>query len=257
MGKNVIAREAKQSSSGSPRALMVARDDVPLPLYAITPFTMLDFPGHTAAIIWFSGCNMRCAYCHNPQIVKAKGRGRLDQAMDFLEKRAGLLDGIVLSGGEATLYPGLPHFIQILRDMDYKIKLDTNGTRPELISNFLDQGWLDYVALDYKAPLGKYKSLTAHKRFGDFEQTLDMLCAQKSVPFEVRTTVHTNLLNEEDLSCIITDLDQKKYTGTFYIQNYCSDNDRPTLGCLPEQQRILGIEKLAKPENFTLEFRNF
>lgn len=76
-----------------------------LPVYAVTPFTMLDYPGKAACIVWLAGCNMRCAYCHNPQIVRSKGRNEIGKVLAFLERRRGLLDGIVLSGGEATLYP--------------------------------------------------------------------------------------------------------------------------------------------------------
>lgn len=122
-----------------------------LPIYSVTPFTMLDFPDRIACIIWFSGCNMRCPYCHNPQIVKGKGKGSVEEVLAFLEKRKGLLDGVVLSGGEASYNPGLPDFIQRVKDMGYAIKLDTNGLRPEIIETFLAQNMLDYVALDYKA----------------------------------------------------------------------------------------------------------
>ncbi len=228
-----------------------------LPIYDVTPFTMLDFPDHTACIIWFSGCNMRCAYCHNPQIVKGKGTREIDDVLAFLEKRKGLLDGVVLSGGEASIYPDLPDFVRTVKDMGYAVKLDTNGTRPDLIQNFLSHGLLDYVALDYKAPPEKFKRVTGINKFKDFEKTLTLLCEQNKTPFEVRTTVHTDLMNEEDISKIIQDLDQKNYSGNFYVQNFCHNNQRPTLGFLGKQKRILDKEKLYQPQNFELIFRNF
>lgn len=264
MQTNVIARKTegltKQSISGLPRSRMVARNDkLALPVYSVTPFTMLDFPGHTACVVWFTGCNMRCPYCHNPDLVRRKGGGQSStaQVMDFLEKRKGLLDGIVLSGGEATLFPGLSDFIEDARALGYKIKLDTNGTRPDVLASLLEKNMLDYIALDYKAPREKYTRLTAHKRFENFEETLALLCGQKAIPFEVRTTVHTNLLDEDDLSAIILDLDRRGYKGTYFLQNFRADNDRPTLGMLPEQSRTLDREKLPAPQNFAMSFRNF
>lgn len=228
-----------------------------LPIYSVSPFTLLDFPEHTACIIWFSGCNMRCGYCHNPQIVKGKGRGDINQVFDFLEKRKGLLDGVVLSGGEASIYSDIVDFARRVKKMGYAIKLDTNGTRPDIIKEFLEEGLLDYIALDYKAPPEKYKKVTGIDKFKDFEKTLALLCSQKNVPFEARTTVHTALMDEADISAIIHDLDNKKYAGTFYVQNFCSDNDRPTLGFLRDQERCLNINALTTPAHFTIHFRNF
>ena len=228
-----------------------------LPIYSVTPFTMLDFPERTAAIVWFSGCNMRCPYCHNPQIVKGKGRGRPEDVMAFLRKRQGLLDGVVLSGGEASAYPGLPDFICQIKALGYAVKLDTNGLRPDILQDFLAQGFLDYIALDYEAPPEKFKAVTGVDKFQDFNQTLDLLCTQENVSFEVRTTVHTALLNEGDITKIIEDLDRRKFTGSYYVQNFCADNDRPTLGFLKEQGRELEIKVLPSPQHYHMEFRNF
>ncbi len=228
-----------------------------LPVYSVTPFTMLDFPGKTACIVWFSGCNMRCGYCHNPQIVRGKGHGTAEDVLSFLKKRQGLLDGVVLSGGEASLYPGIPDVIRQVRALGYSIKLDTNGLRPDIIGNFLDAGLLDYIALDYKAPPEKFSKVTGVSKFSSFSETLSMLCEQKKIPFEVRTTVHTDLLDERDINDIISDLDQRNYNGAYYIQNFRADNDRPTLKFMPIQSRILNIADLSIPKYFYLSFRNF
>ena len=227
------------------------------PVYSVTPFTMLDFPERTACIIWLSGCNMRCGYCHNPQIVKGGQRQSAAQIMEFLEKRQGLLDGVVLSGGEATIHPNLPSFVRTIKEMGYAIKLDTNGTNPTVIKDFLDNRLLDYIALDYKAPPQKFKKVTRIEKYEAFSETLNMLCAQTTVPFEVRTTVHTDLMDEQDILDIIDDLEKRNYQGTFYVQNFCSDNDRPTLGLLPPQKRTLDTGRLLTQGNFLIEFRNF
>ena len=200
---------------------------------------------------------MRCGYCHNPQIVKGKGTQNIDSVLAFLKKRKGLLDGVVLSGGEATLYPGFTEFVQTVKAMGYAIKLDTNGTRPDIIEDFLRRGLLNYIALDYKAPPEKFKAVTGIKKFEEFEKTLSLLCTQKSVPFEVRTTVHTDLMDEKDVTEIMNDLQRKQYTGTFYIQNFLADNDRLTLGLLPPQTRTLDISSFPDSTKFPIEFRNF
>lgn len=228
-----------------------------LPIYSITPFTMLDFPDRTSCIIWFSGCNMRCGYCHNPQIVKSKGKYPINDVLSFLEKRKGLLDGVVLSGGEASLYPDIVDFIKTIKKMGYAVKIDTNGAKPDIISCLIENSLIDYVAIDYKAPKDKFKKVTGIEKFECFEKTLSYLCTQKDIPFEIRTTVHTSLLDENDISSIIKDLDERNYNGIFYIQNFISDNDRPTIGHLIPQKRILNREAILQPTNFPIEYRNF
>lgn len=249
---NGAAAVYKRGEEGRPAILPGA-----LPVYSVTPFTMLDFPGRTACIVWFTGCNMRCPYCHNPQIVKGKGRGDIGAVMDFLKKRQGLLDGVVLSGGEASAYPGLPGFIRDLKAMGYAIKLDTNGLRPDIIQTHLDAGFIDYVALDYKAPPEKFRRVTGTGKYDLFSRTLDLLCAQKKVEFEVRTTVHTDLMDEEDVSGIIRDLERRGFEGMHAIQNFTHSDDRPTLGFMKAQGRVLDIGKLYKPSGFKMLFRNF
>ncbi|HFQ61604.1 MAG TPA: 4Fe-4S cluster-binding domain-containing protein, partial [Epsilonproteobacteria bacterium] len=103
------------------------------PIYDITKFTHLDYPDHLACIIWFAGCNMRCDYCYNKDIVFAKnGTYSLNDALAFLETRRSLLDGVVLSGGEASLQELIP-FCKAIKKLGFSIKLDTNGTNPELV----------------------------------------------------------------------------------------------------------------------------
>ncbi len=228
-----------------------------LPVYSVTPFTLLDFPGRTACIVWFSGCNMRCGYCHNPQIVRGKGRGTAEDVLSFLKKRRGLLDGVVLSGGEASVYRGLPDFIREIRSLGYAIKLDTNGLRPDIVAALLDQQLIDYIALDYKAPPEKFRKVTGTEKFADFLKTLSLLCRQNKVPFEIRTTVHTALMDEQDIIAIIDDLEKNSYRGTYYIQNFRNDNDRPTLAALPQQIRQLDCRSIPPSVNFQIAFRNF
>ena len=99
--------------------------------------------------------------------------------------------------------------------------------------------------------------MTGVEKYGDFSRTLSLLCNQSNVPFEVRTTIHTALMNEEDIGAIIRDLDERAYRGTYYIQNFRADNDRPTLKVLPAQKRSLEIQVLPTPKNFLIGYRNF
>lgn len=229
---------------------------VTLPIYSVTPFTMLDFPDKTACIVWFSGCNMRCPYCHNPQIVKGKGRGDTAQLMDFLQRRQGLLDGIVLSGGECTLYPDMPALVRDIKAMGYAVKIDTNGTRPDVLLPLLAENLIDYIALDYKAPRTKFARTTGMKEkdFDAFARTLDSLC-QGFIPFEVRTTVHAALLGACDVNVIMDDLDTRGYRGTYYVQNYIN-NGGPTLSPLPDAASF-DRQALCLERPFQVAFRNF
>lgn len=225
------------------------------PFHAITPFTMLDYPGLTACILWVAGCNMRCGYCHNPQIVLGKGTIGEEEAIGFLRRRIGLLDGVVLSGGEATTWPGLAGFAARVKAMGFAVKLDTNGLRPDVVASLLKHRLLDRIALDYKAPPARFRQVTSTTAYSRFSATLDILCAQDDVPFEVRSTVHTGLLNEDDILAMARDLAARNYTGTFALQRAVIDKDRPTLGHLPTEGRSLEIARLMADSPIGLHLR--
>jgi len=188
-------------------------------VYDITKFTHLDYPEHLACIVWFSGCNMRCDYCYNKDIVFSKnGVCSYNDVLEFLKTRVNLLDAVVLSGGEATSHE-LVEFCKEIKKLGFLIKLDTNGTNPHIIRELLDLGLLDFVALDYKAPKDKFLQITHSNKYDEFSDTLDLLLACE-IEFEVRTTLHYDLLNENDINTIIKDLSQKKYTKKYYIQEF-------------------------------------
>lgn len=228
-----------------------------LPLWDLTPFTMQDFPERTSCIVWVAGCNMRCGYCHNPAIVRGN-KGKLAEAdvFGFLERRKGLLDGVVLSGGEATLYRGIIPFARRVKSMGFAVKLDTNGTRPAIVRHMLDENLLDFVALDYKAPEKKFKAVTACGEWDAFSQTLDLLISQKSMPFEMRTTVHRDMLNENDIKEIAQDLDIRGYTGTYYVQNYI-EPPCGSLGKLASHAAPIDAASIRMTTPIPLELRNF
>lgn len=187
------------------------------PLYDISPFTLLDYPNKAACIFWFAGCNMRCLYCYNPDIVLGKGKIGIDEAKLFLQSRRGLLQAVVFSGGECSMHPDLMKLAKIAKEMGYLIKVDTNGTRPKVLKAMYEEGLLDYVALDFKALSPKYKEITLFDDFKSFEQSLEFLISTR-LTFEVRTTVHGQLLSNDDLQEMLFFLEGKGYVGNYYLQ---------------------------------------
>ncbi|MGE4294901.1 MAG: anaerobic ribonucleoside-triphosphate reductase activating protein [Campylobacterales bacterium] len=205
-------------------------------VYDLTPFTLLDFPDVPAAILWFAGCNLRCPYCYNPHIVEGRGRLNLGDVLAFLNKRIGLLEGVVLSGGEPTLCKNLIGYAEEIKKLGFKIKLDTNATRPFTVKTLLEQKLLDYVALDFKAPQNGWGKTTGREAAGydAFLQTLQTV-QNSGVAYEVRTTFHPALLGVADLQSMIDTLRHTGYDRPLYVQHYRHGS---TLGNLPDAPRI-------------------
>jgi len=188
-------------------------------VYDITKFSHLDYPDHLSCIVWFSGCNMRCNYCYNSDIVYEKsGNYTLFDVLDFLRSRVDMLDAVVLSGGEASSYE-LLEFCREIKKMGFLIKLDTNGTNFKNFQSLYEAELLDFVALDYKAPVYKYQEITKSSKFDEFSKSLKYLI-NGDVDFEVRTTVHADMLNEKDINSIIRDLKKRGYGGKYYLQSF-------------------------------------
>jgi pyruvate formate lyase activating enzyme len=220
------------------------------PIYSITPFTLLDFPDITACILWFAGCNMRCVYCYNPDIVLGKGKISYEEVLKFLSTRKNLLEGVVLSGGECTMHKDLIPFAETINSEGFKIKIDTNGSRPDVIKALTERNLVQYVALDFKAPPGKFYEITKSDFFHEFQQTLRILISGK-IPFEVRTTVHSGLLDKENIHQMIDILKEINYPGTFYLQNFL--NNVPNLGNYNEYSEKLNAFQNTK---LKIEIRN-
>ncbi len=222
-------------------------------LYDITKFTALDYEDHLSAVLWFGGCNMRCPYCHNADIVFGKNSIEKDEAINFLKSRIGKLEAVVFSGGECTLYKELPALANEIKELGFKIKIDTNGTNPAILKEMVEKNLVDFISLDFKAPKEKYISITGHKEFSSFLETLKYLI-QKEQDFEVRTTVHTDILDENDINSIIKELHSLNFKGKYFIQNYIHQDK--ILGDLQEQKRILDKNKIIT-DLVKVNFRNF
>ena len=164
--------------------------------------SLIDYPGRISAVVFTRGCNFRCPFCHNPELVDPKLFMDLipeKEILSFLEKRRGRLDAVVITGGEPTMQPELIPFILRLKAMGYLIKLDTNGTHPDLLVEMLDKKLLDYVAMDIKAPLELYGEVTRTNTDHDRIRRSISLIMGSGTDYEFRTTAVKPLLAPKDL----------------------------------------------------------
>lgn len=160
--------------------------------------SLLDFPEKIAAIVFTMGCNFRCGYCHNPELIN--GEAKIEEVFEFLKTRQGKLDGVVITGGEPCLQKDLPEFIKQVKELGFAVKLDTNGSFPEMLEKVLPD--LDYVAMDIKAPLEKYSQIVNVDV--DTSKILKSIEVLKNggVDYEFRTTVVKSQLSYEDFEKI-------------------------------------------------------
>lgn len=167
---------------------------------------MVDYPGKLAATVFTGGCNLRCPFCHNALLVtRLQETPALEEkaVLDFLASRRGLLDGVVLSGGEPLLQPGAADFLAKVREMGFAVKLDTNGCFPKILANILDRGLVDYVAMDIKNSPEKYPETVGIPGFdtAPVEESVRLL-AGSGVDHEFRTTLVREFHTAEDLTAI-------------------------------------------------------
>ena len=200
------------------------------PICNITPFTLLDYPNKSACILWYAGCNMRCLYCYNPEIVLGKGAITFSETISFLKKRKGLLDAVVFSGGECLIHKNIVEQIKEVKALGFLVKIDTNGSNSKVVKQLLDNNLIDYVALDFKATKSSYNAVTKSNLFDEFENSLEHLLAS-TIQFEVRTTYHSELISDVELDEMIHFLEYKKYKGNYYIQYF--RNNVETIEKLP------------------------
>ena len=188
-------------------------------VYNLTKFTTTDYVGHLSCVVWFIKCNFRCLYCYNDDLVYSKeGNYSLDECLDFLKTRIGLLDAVVLSGGEATVHNLIP-FCKKIKELGFKIKLDTNGTNLLQIKELISLNLIDYIAIDFKATKEKFYKITKTNKYDEYIETIKYLI-DINFDFEIRTTVHSELLNVNDINKMIKVLENLGYKKTYYLQNF-------------------------------------
>lgn len=214
--------------------------------------TLIDYPGKLAATVFLSGCNFRCPWCYSSELVlpdKIKDHPKIPEKefFDFLESKKGLLEGVVVCGGEPTLNCELADFIKKIKEMGFCVKLDTNGSNPDMLKSLLEGKLVDYVAMDIKAPREKYEELTGQKiNVEDISKSINMLLGL-SVDYEFRTTLVPDLLKKEDIMGISRwILGAKRY----YIQNFRPEKnlDKRFEGISPyPDEYVLDIVKTVSP----------
>ena len=174
-------------------------------IHGLQKLTLLDFPGHVACTVFLGGCDLRCPFCHNYELAVGAAPAVMeeDAFLAFLEKRRGLLEGVAVTGGEPCLRPDLPRFLRRVRSLGYPVKLDTNGTHPDMLGALLDGGLVDYVAMDIKNSPEKY-ALTAGVAQLDLSgiRKSVRLLLEGGVPYEFRTTLVDEFHQVEDLKRI-------------------------------------------------------
>lgn len=185
--------------------------------------TLVDYPGKVAATIFTRGCNFRCSYCHNPELVLPHQFALLigeNEIWAFLEQRRGKIEGVCITGGEPTLHPDLEQFIQRIKNLGFLIKLDSNGTNPDRLKRLIEGGNIDYIAMDIKGPPEHYRAITKAKVAGDLhkliQQSIDYIM-NSGIDYEFRTTVAHPLLDLPDFIGVGTMI---RGARRYYLQNY-------------------------------------
>lgn len=201
-------------------------------LAGLQKMTLLDYPGEIACIIFTQGCNLRCPFCQNPDLVVPELFPETEllpeeEFFEFLDRRQGKLTGVVISGGEPTIHADLPRFMEKIHEKGYLVKLDTNGLNPEALAGILQRGLADYVAMDVKNTPEKYAMTVGLREacVGDLwkkaQESISLLM-KSGIPYEFRTTVVEGLHTEEDILQMAKLLEG---AGAWYLQQFLSDRE--------------------------------
>lgn len=208
---------------------------------------MLDYPEHVAAIVFTQGCPLRCVYCHNPELLAIGGATKnatvsTDYVLGHLQERRAFLDGVVVTGGEPTIHPDLPDFLERIKDLGLKVKLDTNGVHPRMVERVISNGLADFIAMDLKHVWGRYAELVGGATrtiIDNCQETFNLILAS-GLEHEFRTTVYPASHCEEDLLKITEALGPKSRYALQMI-NY-SKTLEPNL----TQTATLDLEAVAR-----------
>lgn len=208
--------------------------------------TLVDYPGVIATTVFLNGCNFRCHFCHNSVLAQGKKDEGLipeSELLEYLEGRIGQIDGVCVSGGEPTLHNDLPQFIEKIKGLGLKIKLDTNGTNPEMLKELIDNKLLDYIAMDIKGPAEIYpKIVNTEVDMDKIKESVDLII-NSGIKNEFRTTILPDFYNESHIEAIKVMI---KGADCYYLQQF-----RASEGVLnPEYQKASvytkeQLEKLA------------
>lgn len=180
--------------------------------------SFVDYPGKIASVVFTQGCNLRCSYCHNVSLIDPNDTSNVilpEEIFEFLSKRKGMIDAVVVSGGEPTLQTNLHVFIAELKAMRLLVKLDTNGTSPDSLRMLIEEELLDFIAMDLKAPLSKYDSITGTSQLelASVRESVEVI-KNSGLAHEFRTTLCSEL-EADDIPSIILDFE---ITSNYVVQ---------------------------------------
>ena len=207
-------------------------------IHGLQKLTLLDFPGRLACTVFLGGCNMRCPFCHNGSLALCSGEGIMEpeELYAFLEARRGRLQGVCISGGEPTLHPDLPELLSEIKSHGFAVKLDTNGTNPEMLYRLIADGLVDYVAMDIKNSIESYAITMGiddperAEELIEAVRTSAALLMEGRVDFEFRTTLVSELHSAEDIEAIGRWLGGG---GSYFLQTYRPEGDQIVGGFTP------------------------
>lgn len=195
-------------------------------IHGLNKTTLLDYPKHLSALIFLGGCNMRCPFCQNASLVTDPSSQPIipeEELFSYLSKRKNILEGVCISGGEPTIYPDLPDLIRKIKALGYKVKLDTNGTNPNILKELVENHLIDYIAMDIKNSKKKY-AMTSGASERLLPQVTESVAYLKSthLEYEFRTTIVKELHTSEDIQSIGQWLQGSK---AYYLQSYRDSED--------------------------------
>lgn len=207
-------------------------------LGGLQKFSLLDYPGKVSAIVFTQGCNFRCHYCYNPMLVWPLWQGKViyphqgadtpgedhkghplkeGDLFDFLKKRKGKLDAVVITGGEPTIQKNLPKFLAKIKAFGFLIKLDTNGSNPEMLKKIVEKNLVDYIAMDLKTSFPNYEAVCAIKLDLDILKKSIKIIRESGIAYEFRTTLIPELVKKEDIESLGKEISG---AGVWYLQQF-------------------------------------
>lgn len=213
-------------------------------IVGLQKLTLLDYPGQVACTVFLGGCNFRCPFCHNGQLLEnAPAIMSTDELLAFLKGRKGILDGVCITGGEPTLNPELPDLMRRIKELGYLVKLDTNGYRPDVLKALVGEGLVDYVAMDVKNSPERYGETVGVPNIclDKIEESIRYLMTG-AVSYELRTTLVDPLHDEksmEDMAAWLLDLGCGHKIQCLYLQPFVDRNTVPVGGLAAPNDKIL------------------
>ena len=212
--------------------------------------TLLDYPGRVACTVFLQGCNFRCPFCHNSGLLGAAQYDTIpvEELLDFLRKRVGILDGVCITGGEPTLQSDLPELLRQIKALGYTIKLDTNGSRPDMLKALVSEKLIDYVAMDIKNCPDRYAETVGLPKMPDGVEESIRFLMEGAVDYEFRTTVVEEFHSEENILAMGKWLAQWGKPKKLFLQPYVDRDSVLEQGLhTPDDEKLRRFEAITAP----------